>query len=101
MQTAATCHFSFKGNLSGRKALEVKQALAGMIDKGNHCLIVDLTSVCDADIAGVNALALTYKKLRDVGGKMEIRLHREGQLARMLHITRFDLLLTIKFVQLS
>ena len=86
-------HFQLQGDFVAKKALEVKQALHHLIEQGHHNLLLDLTSVNDVDIAGINALAGAYKKLRAREGHLELKVARNSPLARMLHITKFDLLL--------
>ncbi|MBE7170611.1 MAG: STAS domain-containing protein [Williamsia sp.] len=82
-----------QGDFVARKALQVKQELHQLIEQGHDNLLLDLTSVHEVDIAGINALAGAYKKLRGREGNLQLKIARNSQPARMLHITKFDLLL--------
>ena len=52
--------------------------------------MLDFSQVQDVDVVGVNTLAIIYKQLRNEGGSMTIELKKNSQLAKMLHLTKFE-----------
>jgi anti-anti-sigma regulatory factor len=88
----------FMGDLASQKAIEYKTFLNDLINNGNVNLSLDLTNTHDVDVVGVNAIAMTYKHIRGVNGSLEIILKKESQLAKMLHLTKFEKMLTLKYL---
>jgi anti-anti-sigma regulatory factor len=53
--------YTYQGELTSQKALEVKESLATLVASGTTHIQIDLLGVTEADVVGVNALAITYK----------------------------------------
>lgn len=87
-----TSSYSYKyhGDFVSQKAIELKNNLSFLIEKGNNNLMLDFSQVQDVDVVGVNTLAIIYKQLRNESGSMTIELKKNSQLAKMLHLTKFE-----------
>lgn len=89
--------YTFQGDLTSQQALEAKDALAQLVAAGNIHLQLDLTKVTDADVVGVNALAITHKLINGLDGTMEVLLKKNSSLAKMLHLTKFSNVLSLHY----
>ncbi len=89
--------FAYQGDLTSQKALEVKETLEQVVAAGNIHLQLDLKEVADADVVGVNALAITYKLVNTQDGTMDVLLKKDSALAKMLHLTKFSQVLSLQY----
>lgn len=86
---------SFNEDFTAENATKIKVELARIIEEGCRNLELDMKNVMTADVVGVNTLALTYEKLLHNEGTMTIKLSAGGQLAKILHLTKFSKILTL------
>ena len=66
-----------------------------IINQGNINLSLTLSNVDESDIVGINALAMTHKLIKKMGGKLEIIVKQDSHLETLLHLTKFKNILTI------
>ena len=89
--------YIYQGELTSQKALEVKETLATLVASGTTNIQIDLLGVTEADVVGVNALAITYKLVNEHDGSMTVLLKKDSQLAKMLHLTKFSQVLSLHY----
>jgi anti-anti-sigma factor len=89
--------YTYQGELTSQKALEVKESLATLVASGTTHIQIDLLGVTEADVVGVNALAITYKLVNEHDGSMTVLLKKDSQLAKMLHLTKFSQVLSLHY----
>jgi anti-anti-sigma factor len=97
MQNISTLHHQIIGDFTSQKAMEVKNSLSNLIEKGNANLSIDCTNVSDVDVVGINALAVIYKQLRSKKGILTILLNKDSHLSKMLHLTKFNKIFTLTY----
>lgn len=78
------------GSFTAGHAVQIKEQALLLIDNGHIHIIIDMTTVSEVDIAGINVLVQIYTSIMEKDGSMEIRLLRHGNLSQMLHLTKFD-----------
>lgn len=89
--------YHYKGPLTSQHALQVKEDLLNLAkETGTRVLVIDLTEVIEADVVGVNALAMAHKALSEKGGYLLARCKKNGEVARMLHLTKFDRIISVQ-----
>ena len=89
--------YTYQGELTSQKALEVKESLATLVASGTTHIQIDFLGVTEADVVGVNALAITYKLVNEHDGSMTVLLKKDSQLAKMLHLTKFSQVLSLHY----
>ena len=87
--------YEFEGNLTSQNAYELKNELFKIINQGNINLSLTLSNVDESDIVGINAMALTHRLIKKLGGKLEIIIKQDSHLETLLHLTKFKNILTI------
>ncbi len=87
------------GSFTAQQAVRAKEQALLFIDNGRIHIIIDMTAVSEADIAGINVLIQIYKFILEKGGSMEVRLLPHGNLAQMLHLTKFDQRFKLVFME--
>jgi anti-anti-sigma regulatory factor len=87
--------YTYTGNLTSQNAYELKNELLNLVNQGHKILCINLLEVADADVVGVNALAITHKEIMALGGKMDLLINKNSQLATLLHLTKFNKIFTI------
>lgn len=90
-----TKEIKINGNLVTEKALAYKSEWLELTNNFKTILL-NLSNVKNVDIVGINALVTTHKKLQDKGGELVILIPKEGELRKLLHLTKFDSILTLK-----
>ena len=93
------CLFGFDDDLTSENTANIKGQIIKLIDGGCLHLDLELKNVANADVAGINMLASIYKILLMQGGTMEITLCPDGNLARLLQLTKFNKILTLIYEQ--
>jgi anti-anti-sigma regulatory factor len=88
---------SFVGNFTQKEAIDFKEQLLTEIKSGNKNLTVDLYEVAEADIVGVNALAIAHKTMGDANGKIQILLKKDSHISHLLQVTKFNKVLHISY----
>lgn len=83
------------GDFTTERALAYKEKLNEWARKYSD-IIIDARKVNSSDIVGVNALATTQKIIADKGGKMTVRLNKDGELYRLLHLTKFSTIIRLE-----
>lgn len=78
------------------RALAYKEKLNEYAKKYS-VMTIDARKVNNADIVGVNALATTQKIIEDKGGKLIVRLNKDSELFRLLHLTKFSTIILLEF----
>lgn len=87
----------YNGPLTSQHALQVKEDLLNLAKESSTIvLVVDLTEVTEADVVGVNALAIAHKILSEKNGYLLARCKKNGEVARMLHLTKFDQIISVQ-----
>lgn len=90
-------HHRYDGPLTSQHALQVKEDLLTLArDTNTKVLVVDLNDVQEADVVGVNALAIAHKTLSEKNGYLVAQCKKNGEVARMLHLTKFDTIITVQ-----
>lgn len=95
MNKVITYSHQIFGDFTSQKAIENKTILSAMIEKGTINFSIDCTKVKDVDVVGINTLAILHKSIRNKTGRMSIQLKKESQLSKMLHLTKFEKILTL------
>jgi anti-anti-sigma regulatory factor len=93
----ATYQYELSRQLTALELGTVSKELQGLAKSGCQCLILDGNSVEEVDIAGLNMLIKVYKAIMSLNGSMIIRLKKNGKLADMLHITKYDKWFQLKY----
>ena len=83
------------GDFTSQTAIEYRTFLTTLVEKGTINFSLDFSKVNDVDVVGINTLAMMYKLLRSKGGSMTIKLKKESQLSKMLHLTKFEKIFTL------
>lgn len=94
-----TFSYEFEGDLTSQRAYHLKNQLSKIISQGNLSLSLNFWNTQEADIVGVNALAITQKVLKDMNGKMSMILKKGSQLDLLLHLTKFNKIFTIFYME--
>lgn len=81
-------YYTIQGGFTGQQAMTEKEVLVQLVAGGQQTLVLDMWSVTDADIVGVNTLVQLHRVLSSRGGQLEIRLQRNGRLDQLLHLTK-------------
>lgn len=95
MQDISTLRHHIIGDFTSQKAMEVKNNLSNLIEKGDVNLLIDCTKASEIDVVGINALAIIYKQLRSKNGTLTIHLKKDSHLSKMLHLTKFEKVFTL------
>jgi anti-anti-sigma factor len=95
MQDISTLRHQIIGDFTSQKAMEVKNNLSNLIEKGDVNLLIDCTKATEIDVVGINALAIIYKQLRSKNATLTIHLKKDSQLSKMLHLTKFEKIFTL------
>jgi anti-sigma B factor antagonist len=61
-----------RGDLDMATAPELRQGLQRLIDAGDRQVVVDMAGVNFMDSSALGALVVTFKALRDVGGRLSL-----------------------------
>jgi anti-anti-sigma regulatory factor len=83
------------GDFTTERALAYKEKLNEWARKYSN-LTIDARKVSATDIVGVNALATTQKIITDKGGSMIVKLNKNSELQRLLHITKFTAIIWLQ-----
>ncbi len=83
------------GDFTTERALVYKEKLNDLARKYSN-LTIDARKVSATDIVGVNALATTQKIITDKGGSMIVKLNKNSELQRLLHITKFTAIIWLQ-----
>jgi anti-sigma B factor antagonist len=78
--------FVLHGSMDIATSPTVRAALLEAADRGNHDIIVDLTSLEFLDSTGLGALIGAHKRAKEHGGRVRL-VAQEGQILRLLRIT--------------
>ena len=97
MNITSTFLYEFKGDLTSQTAYQLKNELSKIISQGNINLSINFCNTEEADIVGVNSLAMTQKVVREMNGKMSIILKKSSQLDWLLHLTKFNKIFTLDY----
>lgn len=88
--------FDLKGNLCGMDAIDLKHELLDYIDRNSQHIELDLRSVKQIDLGGINALAVAYRKLKAGGRTMKILISNEGPVQHLLSLTKMSNFLPLR-----
>jgi len=78
--------FVLRGSMDIATSPAVRGALVEAAERGQHDIIVDLTSVEFLDSTGLGALIGAHKRAKEHGGRVRL-IAQEGQILRLLRIT--------------
>jgi anti-sigma B factor antagonist len=78
--------FVLHGSLDISTSPTVRAALVEAADRGQHEIVVDLSSLEFLDSTGLGALIGAHKRAKDHGGRVRLVV-QEGQILRLLRIT--------------
>jgi len=82
------------GTLEHMEALELKQRLLSLIER-NMDMVLDIREVGDWSLNGLNAILISSIKLRQVGGKLTLRVPADHTIHEYLALTKMNCLLEI------
>ena len=74
---------------------KLKAHLNGMLDKGIHHLVIDLSQVPFLDSAGLAVLVTALKRARQVGGDVRLVWPEAESARRIIHLTKFHQIFSI------
>jgi anti-anti-sigma regulatory factor len=83
------------GDFTTEHALAYKEKLNEWARNYSN-LTIDARKVYATDIVGINALATTQKIIADKGGKLIVWLNKDGELYRLLHLTKFSIIIRLE-----
>lgn len=90
--------YQIKGEFTAIRALEIKKDLLDIANKENVLLSIDMTETRKADIGALNAIMMCHNTIKKNSGHLEIIAGRNNPLSELFHLTKFDRLLDIKFL---
>ncbi|MDM8085591.1 STAS domain-containing protein [Cellulomonas cellasea] len=82
------------GEIDVYTASVLRERLAALVDAGRADLVVDLTAVRFMDSTGLGVLLGVLKKVRGVGGRLQLVIDSE-RLLKVFHITALTQVFTI------
>jgi anti-sigma B factor antagonist len=80
---------SIRGSIDLTTAPALRDQLSELIDSGNLCIVVDLTSCAFLDSTGLGALVAAMKRLRMRDGEIRI-VSTSGHVRKVFEITSLD-----------
>ncbi|MFY7911983.1 MAG: STAS domain-containing protein [Emticicia sp.] len=84
-----------EGDFTTERALAHKESLNKLAREYSD-ITIDARNVNNTDIVGVNAIATTQKILADKGGSLIVKLNKDGELYRLLHLTKFSTIIRMQ-----
>ncbi|WP_343692113.1 STAS domain-containing protein [Chitinophaga sp.] len=98
-ETLSNYCYALSKQLTAMNSAAVSDELQGIIQSGCQCLILDGSRVEEVDIAGLNLLIKVYKWMMALNGSMVLQLKKNGKLAAMLHLTKYDRWFQLKYTE--
>jgi anti-anti-sigma factor len=86
------CRFTLKGQVSIKEASEMEHKLGRAAESGCNHIIIDMCSVSMFTSAGIRVVLAMYKKLKGLGGKLQIENPSEN-VRNVIGMTALDELL--------
>ncbi len=77
------------GEIDMASAPQLRQEVVGLVDRGEHDLVLDLTEVAFCDSTGIGVIVAAVKRARTSGGEVRVVCVNE-RLLEMFAITRLD-----------
>ncbi len=88
--------FELSGALCGMDAIEFKKRLLIYLEEFPNDVALDLCGLNDIDLAGINVLAMAYKKMKQYGCQLEVIISAQTNVLHMLSLTKMDRFLPIQ-----
>ena len=86
------CRFILKGQVSIKEASEIEHKLERAVESGCNHIIIDMCFVSMFTSAGIRVVLSMYKKLKGLGGKLQIENPSEN-VRNVIGMTALDELL--------
>jgi anti-anti-sigma factor len=86
------CRFTLKGQVSIKEASEMEHRLERAVKSGRYHIIIDMCFVTMFTSAGIRVVLSMYKKLKGLGGKLQIENPAEN-VRNVIGMTALDELL--------
>jgi anti-anti-sigma regulatory factor len=83
--------------LISQQALKTKDYLTQLIRNGVKNLTLDLTTINEVDVVGINTLATLHGMIHNKNGILHLVIMTNGKLHTMLHLTKFTKIFKITF----
>ena len=80
---------SLEGALKSADAIKLKPKLLERIKASNKAYTIDISSVDDIDITGLNSLVIAKKYSNQMGQDLTILANKDNPIFELVHLTKF------------